>query len=528
MIETLTFIIIFSIKLLIFPTNQSTDFEVHRNWKAITTSLPIREWYKNNLNIWTLDYPPLFAYMELILGYISKIIDPNLTNINLINYNNTICKFYMRSTVLIGDFFLGYSLKKLCISLKLNKKKSCLLIGSILSFAGLIIVDNIHFQYNSILFSIFFLSINSIINDQLIKGAFFYTISLCMKHIFIYMAPAYFLYYLKYLILQNLKINPSKVLKDTFLIIITILSTIIISFSPFLYICYKDNSIETFINIKNRLFPLQRGLLHSYWAPNFWAIYSFIDKILLFKNKKYNNKEYKKKNISALGATSINNVTKETGFDILPNITFRISNSIVISFIFIYIGKKILFDNRKCDNNIKRCKFILKYCIMSNLIFFNFSYQVHEKAFIIISLMSLIYVIITDFNKESDSISILSFLLVLIGIIAQIPLIHDYTDYCIKIALVFFYIILVKTMIFNENKIHKSFLFNLIIWGYVFISVVLDFNITFKSIYRKDFNKYVKKLYEINEKYPFLSLMLFSVLSSLMTQFCFIIILIFS
>ena len=135
------------------------------------------------------------------------------------------------------------------------------------------------------------------------------------------MAPAYFLYYLKYLILQNLKINPSKVLKDTFLIIITILSTIIISFSPFLYICYKDNSIETLINIKNRLFPLQRGLLHSYWAPNFWAIYSFIDKILLFKNKKFNNKEYKKKNISSLGATSINSVTKETGFDILPNIT---------------------------------------------------------------------------------------------------------------------------------------------------------------------------------------------------------------
>ena len=105
---------------------------------------------------------------------------------------------------------------------------------------------------------------------------------------------------------------------------------------------------------------------------------------------------------------------------------------------------------------------------MSNLIFFNFSYQVHEKAFIIISLMSLIYVIITDFNKESDSISILSFLLVLIGIIAQIPLIHDYRDYCIKIGLVFFYITLVKVMIFNENKVHKSFLFNLIIMGLCF------------------------------------------------------------
>ena len=113
MIETLTFIIIFSIKLLLFPTNQSTDFEVHRNWKAITTSLPIREWYFNDFSEWTLDYPPLFAYMELILGYISKLIDPDMTDYNLINYNSTFCKFYMRCTVLIGDFLLGYSLKEI-------------------------------------------------------------------------------------------------------------------------------------------------------------------------------------------------------------------------------------------------------------------------------------------------------------------------------------------------------------------------------------------------------------------------------
>ena len=527
MLETLTFIIILSIKLLLFPTNVSTDFEVHRNWKALTNSLPIREWYTNDLNKWTLDYPPLFAYMEYIFGLISKIIEPEMTNYNLINYNSTFCKFYMRCTVLIGDFLLGYSIKKLCFSLNLNKQKCAILIGSILSFAGLVIVDNIHFQYNSILFSIFFLSIDSIINDQLIKGAFYYTIALCMKHIFIYMAPAYFVYYLKYLIFQNLKNKPLKVIKDTFLIIITIISIILISFSPFLYICYKDNSIEQLIHIKNRLFPFDRGLLHSYWAPNFWAIYSLIDKLLLFNDKKFNNKEYKKKNISSLGATSINGVTKETGFDILPNITSDISNLIVLSFIIIYISKKILFENRKCDNNIKRCKLILKYCIMSNLIFFNFGYQVHEKAFIIISLMSLIYVIITDFNKESDSISVLSFLLVLIGIIAQIPLIHDYRDYCVKISLVFFYITFVKVMIFNQSKVHKSILFNLLLFVYVFLSIILDFNTTFKSLFNRDLNKYLKELCDINEKYPFLSLMLYSVLSSLMTQLCFIIMLIF-
>ena len=72
MIEYILFIVILSIKCLLFNTNKSTDFEVHRNWKALTTSLPIKEWYINNLNIWTLDYPPLFAYMEFILGMISK------------------------------------------------------------------------------------------------------------------------------------------------------------------------------------------------------------------------------------------------------------------------------------------------------------------------------------------------------------------------------------------------------------------------------------------------------------------------
>lgn len=193
----LFFLVAACIKVLLFPCYHSTDFEVHRNWLALTHSLPLSQWYFDETSPWTLDYPPFFAYFERFISTFAHLIDPKIVRLqDGLNYGSDTVVYFQRATVILSDLCLLYGVHRMTRNLDSRREK---LIWSLVIWSPMLfIVDHIHFQYNGFLIGILLISLSFLEEGRDLMGGFAFAVLLCFKHLFAVAVPVYFVYLLRH------------------------------------------------------------------------------------------------------------------------------------------------------------------------------------------------------------------------------------------------------------------------------------------------------------------------------------------
>eukprot|EP01114_Cavostelium_apophysatum_P021033 TRINITY_DN7220_c0_g1_i1.p1 TRINITY_DN7220_c0_g1~~TRINITY_DN7220_c0_g1_i1.p1 ORF type:complete len:518 (-),score=58.58 TRINITY_DN7220_c0_g1_i1:163-1716(-) len=348
-----------SLKLLLIPSYYSTDFDVHRNWLAITNSLPLSEWYFEKTSEWTLDYPPFFAYFERVLAFLAPFFDPSMLRISEAPYRSYQTVLFQRFTVILTDMVYMLALYTFANSSKCSPKAKVIFFGVLAFNPGLLMLDHVHFQYNGMLFGLLLLSIAYICQGEVILGAIVFAVTLNFKHLFLYVAPVYFIFLLgNYCFTNQGSTSRFNVLRFLSLGVAVAL-VFALSFGPFIL-------LDQLGQVLSRLFPFQRGLCHAYWAPNFWTLYNVADKIAIAAYK------YLHLTLPSLPTANMTGgLVGEVSHVVLP--TVKPFYTMLIIIISILPLMKHLWSRP----NITSFKASLVVCSLS---FYMFGWHVHEKA----------------------------------------------------------------------------------------------------------------------------------------------------
>ena len=227
------------------------------------------------------------------------------------------------------------------------RRNSHAVAASILLSPALLIIDHVHFQYNGFLYGILVLSL-VLARQQttMVASGVLFAVLLCLKHIYLYLAPAYFVY-----LLRAYCLSPRSVFSIRFGHCVAlgcgILAVFVSAFGPFWYWGQLDQVFK-------RLFPFSRGLCHAYWAPNIWSMYSFTDRVLIYGG--HSHESFFELWLTATVApklrlpvdqTAVNSVTRglvgDSSFAVLPNVSPRATFVLTLLFQLVWIPQTQTF-----------------------------------------------------------------------------------------------------------------------------------------------------------------------------------------
>ena len=224
------------------------------------------------------------------------------------------------------------------------------------------------------------------------------------------------------------------------------LSVTLLAFGPFLLQPYRMSQLQQIIT---RLFPFDRGLVHTYWAPNIWALYCFSDRVLL---QACANSSLKALigSVCALAADFDPAASSTTGvlgsattFAFFPSVSAGACLAMTVAAMIpaLYAIAKMPTPGVLIDAVI--------YCSLCS---FMFGYHVHEKAVLIPMILAVLSLVREAGTSPSHSLpavlkSNLAFVLSVSGVHGLLPLFNDAQETPIKIFIMISYLCLVIALI---------------------------------------------------------------------------------
>ncbi|KAI1366738.1 glycosyltransferase family 57 protein [Xylaria arbuscula] len=289
------------------------DYEAQRHWMEITTHLPISQWYFHDLQWWGLDYPPLTAYHSWLLGRIGSFIDPSWFALYTSRgSDDPTLKIFMRATVIVSEYLIYVPAvvvftRRYSQLFGVAQWPASLALVAILLQPSTILIDHIHFQYNTVMLGFVVASMSSMLAGRYMWASIFFVGALGFKQMALYYAPAVFAFLLG--TCMSPKINLSRffgiaaVTAASFAILVLpfILGTIYdqsrgvvsrpdlegayVPLPIFTFLTpYLDTSaayypvVEQLVQMIHRVFPFARGLFEDKVA-NFWCAANVVIKL---------------------------------------------------------------------------------------------------------------------------------------------------------------------------------------------------------------------------------------------------------
>uniref|UniRef100_A0A8D0HAZ4 Alpha-1,3-glucosyltransferase n=1 Tax=Sphenodon punctatus TaxID=8508 RepID=A0A8D0HAZ4_SPHPU len=317
------------------------DYEAQRHWQEVTYNLPIKQWYfntsDNDLQYWGLDYPPLTAYHSLLCAYAAKLINPDWIALHTSRgYESQSHKLFMRTTVLIADLlvYIPAVILYCCYLKETSTKKKISNALCILLYPGLILVDYGHFQYNSVSLGFALWGVHCLSHDWDLLGSLAFCLAINYKQMELYHSLPFFCYLLGKCFKKGLT-------GTGLMLLIKLCFTVVAAFA----FCWLPfcTEVEQISQVLRRLFPVDRGLFEDKVA-NIWCSLSVLVKIKA----------------------------------VLPPQT-----QLKLSFALTFLSLLPACIKLTLQPSLKGLKFALASCALS---FFLFSFQVHEKSILLVSI----------------------------------------------------------------------------------------------------------------------------------------------